>query len=120
MLPGFVVNLFNNMFATNMSIYFDVHYKPLSITDDTRVTPDEFTDVWVNVFKMGGTDEAQTLFTRADENDDGVIDIKDIPAIFSFFDENGKQPCVQLPLTVTHVSKRLQTILFCIPVVLPC
>ncbi|XP_052787773.1 insoluble matrix shell protein 5-like [Mya arenaria] len=56
---------------------------------DNEVTPDEFTDGWVNVFQIGSSDEAGTLFTRADTNDDGYIDMKDIPTIFSFFDENG-------------------------------
>ncbi|KAH3796892.1 uncharacterized protein LOC127837469 isoform X2 [Dreissena polymorpha] len=55
---------------------------------DGQVTPDEFVQDWVNLFHIGGSQEANTLFTRADTNDDGVIDAKDIPAIFSFFDEN--------------------------------
>ena len=44
---------------------------------------------WTN-FNIGGAQQAQALFTRADTNDDHVIDAKDIPAIFAFFDQNGK------------------------------
>ncbi|KAL4218989.1 hypothetical protein ACF0H5_021574 [Mactra antiquata] len=57
--------------------------------NDSSVTPDEFVDDWMNVFHLGGLTEAQTLFTRADTNDDGYINIQDIPAIFAYFDEDG-------------------------------
>ncbi|XP_052788542.1 uncharacterized protein LOC128223298 [Mya arenaria] len=55
---------------------------------DGEVTPAEFKADWVNQFNIGGPQEADTLFIRADTNDDGVIDTKDIPTIFAFFDEN--------------------------------
>ncbi|XP_052787772.1 uncharacterized protein LOC128222718 [Mya arenaria] len=55
---------------------------------DGEVTPEEFKEDWVHQFDIGGPQEADTLFTRADTNDDGVIDAKDIPAIFAYFDEN--------------------------------
>lgn len=53
------------------------------------MTPTEFVAAWQK-FNLGGPQDAQTLFTRADTNDDGIIDAKDIPAIFAFFDQNGK------------------------------
>ncbi|WAR30934.1 hypothetical protein MAR_033476 [Mya arenaria] len=58
---------------------------------DGEVTPAEFKADWVNQFNIGGPQEADTLFIRADTNDDGVIDTKDIPTIFAFFDENSKK-----------------------------
>jgi len=53
------------------------------------VTKEEFRQDWVGTFSIGGLDEANTLFDRADVNDDGVIDAQDIPQIFAYFDENG-------------------------------
>ena len=50
---------------------------------------------WVK-FNIGGAQQAQALFTRADTNDDLVIDSKDIPAIFAFFDQNGKMELLKL------------------------
>ncbi|XP_060569506.1 insoluble matrix shell protein 5-like isoform X2 [Ruditapes philippinarum] len=55
---------------------------------DGKVTPDEFVADW-QTFNLGNQQEAQTLFTRADTNDDGFIDSNDIPAIFAFFDQDG-------------------------------
>ena len=53
------------------------------------MTKEEFRQDWVGTFSIGGPDEANTLFDRADVNDDGVIDAQDIPQIFAYFDENG-------------------------------
>ncbi|XP_053380158.1 uncharacterized protein LOC123555032 [Mercenaria mercenaria] len=56
--------------------------------NNTEVTPTEFVADWLK-FNLGGTPQAQTLFTRADTNDDGVLDVKDVPAIFAYFDQDG-------------------------------
>ena len=65
----------------------------LLLLGDGNVSPDEFVDGWTTKFSIGNTDQAQTLFTRADTNDDGYIDPQDIPGIFAFFDENGECWC---------------------------
>lgn len=54
------------------------------------MSPTEFVSGWTQTYNMGSEDEAQTLFTRADTNDDGYLDIQDVPTIFSYFDVNGK------------------------------
>jgi hypothetical protein len=59
-----------------------------TFAEDGKVTPDEFVADW-QTFNLGNQQEAQTLFTRADTNDDGFIDSNDIPAIFAFFDQDG-------------------------------
>ena len=59
------------------------------LSDDSKVTPDEFRQGWVGTFNLGGPDDANNLFTRLDFTDDGLLDIRDITQLFAYFDENG-------------------------------
>lgn len=79
------------------------------------MSPDEFVAGWTTTFNIGNEDQAQTLFTRADINDDGYIDPQDIPGIFAYFDEDGKS-CLIITkdfLLRAVVFSPSQLILFC-------
>ena len=65
-------------------------YSFLFIQDDHQVTKTEFDTDWVTTFAIGNHKESAALFSKADVNDDGVIDKQDLPGIFSFFDTDGE------------------------------
>ncbi|KAL3871334.1 hypothetical protein ACJMK2_039341 [Sinanodonta woodiana] len=57
--------------------------------NDTVVTPAEFAKDWTDLYHIGGPQEAQSLFARADLNDDNQITTADLPGIFKYFDVDG-------------------------------
>ena len=65
-------------------------YMYIVFADNTEITEAEFVFDWENKFILGNGEEARALFSKADIDDDGVIDSNDIPGIFTFFDTNGK------------------------------
>lgn len=58
--------------------------------DNGTITKAEFDNDWVVLLKIGTQKEANLLFDHADVNDDGVIDSKDLPLIFLYFDTNSE------------------------------
>ncbi|XP_076436832.1 uncharacterized protein LOC143276242 [Babylonia areolata] len=56
---------------------------------DSSISKAEFVADWRDVFHLGNSQQAETLFGRADTNDDGAITAADLPAIFAYFDMDG-------------------------------
>jgi len=66
-----------------------VIFLDFDVNNDSQITEKEFETDWTTVFHLGNTDEAHTLFARADINDDNVLNDKDLPGIFAYFDMDG-------------------------------
>ncbi|XP_069119425.1 uncharacterized protein [Argopecten irradians] len=66
----------------NIFLAFDVNH-------DQEVTESEFVNDWTVLYNLGAPVEAQTLFVKADTNDDGHLTTADLPEIFAYFDMNG-------------------------------
>ena len=64
------------------------------VPGDGNITKEEFVADWTNIFNLGNSKEAETLFGRADSDQDGAISDHDLPAIFAYFDMNGKKSVV--------------------------
>ncbi|CAC5390987.1 unnamed protein product [Mytilus coruscus] len=54
--------------------------------DDHSITNAEFTKDWVVTYAIGNGKEAAKLFSKADVNEDGVINKDDLPFVFTYFD----------------------------------
>ncbi|XP_041370992.1 uncharacterized protein LOC121384599 [Gigantopelta aegis] len=56
---------------------------------DKTITKQEFTTDWVSKFQLGNERQAHALFQKADQTDDGLLKMDDLPFIFQAFDLNG-------------------------------
>ena len=60
----------------------------------------------MTTFSLGNQNEANALFLSADVNDDNVINDKDLPGIFTFFDKDCKKR--KLTVTIDNIIVNMQ------------